>query len=94
MRAQRLSLEQWRAMRMLQDMRKRFPEEPYDGSTCSDRTWYDVGPHVMWPAFINWRTAKALADRGLVTYEYVGPEDGAELKLTEDGVDWREPGGA
>lgn len=85
-----LTKEQRQAMRMLQDMRRRYPDEPSDGATCSDRTWYDVGPHIMWPAFINWRTAKALERRGLLTYEYIGPEEGADLTLTPAGVVWPE----
>lgn len=76
---------------MLQRRRDQYPDEPWDGSTISDATWPDEprrGTRVEWPAFINWRTAKALERRGLLTYEYIGPEDGATLSLTPAGIAW------
>jgi hypothetical protein len=78
-------------MEMLQRRREQYPAESWDGATISDATWSDEtrrGTRVEWPAFINWRTAQALQRRGLLTYEYIGPEEGATLTLTSAGVAW------
>jgi len=87
----RLTVEQRQAMEMLQRRREQYPDEPWDGATISGATWPDDprrGARVEWPAFINWRTAQWLARRGLLTYEYIGPEEGAQLTLTAAGVAW------
>lgn len=89
----RLTAEQRQALVMLQRRREQYPDEAWDGATISDPTYSDAhepGAWVEWPAFINWRTAKALARRGLLTYEYIGPEEGATLTLTAAGVAWPE----
>ena len=79
-----LNKNQREAMLMLQDMRRRYPDEHCDGSACGDSTYFCLG--ATWPAFINWRTAKALERRGLITYEFIGYEEGADLKLTDAGL--------
>lgn len=72
-----LNRNQREAMLMLQDMRRRYPDEHCDGQACSDSTWYALA--IAWPAFINYRTAGALQRRGLVTTEYIGPDEGFEI---------------
>lgn len=94
--AGRLTPNQVQAMRMLQARRQQYPDQPWDGATVSDRTWPDsrrLDSRVEWPAFINWRTGQALQRRGLVTYEYIGPEEGATLTLTDAGVAWPDTDG-
>jgi hypothetical protein len=92
-----LTAEQRRAMEMLQRRREQYPDEAWDGATTSDATWPDPllrGARVEWPAFINWRTAQTLERRGLLTYEYIGPDEGATLTLTTAGLAWPERAGA
>lgn len=88
-----LSTKLREAVVMLQRRREQYPDESWDGATTSDQTWPDEprrGTRVEWPAFINWRTAQALARKGLVTYEHVGGDEGATLTLTASGVAWPE----
>jgi hypothetical protein len=90
-----MTFEQRRAMEMLQRRREAYPEQPWDGATISDATWPDYRhSRVEWPAFVNWRTAQALERRGLLTYVYIGPDEGATLTLTAAGVAWPEAEGA
>lgn len=85
-RSPRLNAKQREAMLMLQDMRRRYPGEHCDGTACSDSTWFALG--TTWPAYINYRTAGALQRRGLVTTEYIGPDEGSDITLTDTGVEW------
>lgn len=81
----RLTRKQREALLMLHDMKDRYPEESAQGATISDRTWFSDYKQATWPAFINWRTAYALRDKGLVTTEYIGPDEGAAITLTAEG---------
>jgi hypothetical protein len=81
----KLTNEQRTALALLQDMRRRYPEESWDGATCSEATWPHLGQ--TWPAFINWRTARSLQRLGFVTTEYVGPDEGSTITLTDAGAE-------
>lgn len=81
----KLNKAQREALLILQDMRARYPDENCDGTACSDSTWFALG--TTWPAFINYRTAGALQRRGLVTTEYVGPDEGSDITLTQAGLE-------
>jgi len=77
-----LNAKQREAILMLQDMRRRYPDETWDGAACGDSTYYALG--TTWPALINWRTAAALERRELVTIHR--DHDGWDITLTAEGV--------
>ena len=78
-----LNRKQREALALLEDMRNRYPDEPYQGAGCADSTWPQLG--ATWPAFINWRTAAALERRGIVTIHR--HHDGWDIALTEGNGD-------
>ena len=59
-------------------------KSPDPGVMCSDATFADT-----YNAFINWRTARALHRKGLVTYPYIGSGfegDNTSIAITPDGL--------
>lgn len=76
----RLTTYQRRALDLMLEAHRRYPNERYEAATCSGPTFLDD----TWPVFLNFHTARALMTKGLVTAIEKDPEEGWSIALTDE----------